>query len=193
MAQGSPLRILGQNLMELRRDLDHQRIVWLEGHVDPRQFHPKLPPGITIAGRGKPDNPPPSRESLPPPGRGADTGAVFAVAVDPGLSQTVYAGTRNGLQVSRDGGDHWSTLRTGVGPTRSTRLPSPAGARPSSVRAGPSGTASPAARAGLSPPRSPSSPSFFNRRTGRSRSPRRAAACSERRTAARAGSRRRRE
>ena len=38
------------------------------------------------------------------------------MAVDPGSPQTVYAGTRNGLQVSRDGGDHWSPLRTGAEP-----------------------------------------------------------------------------
>jgi photosystem II stability/assembly factor-like uncharacterized protein len=32
--------------------------------------------------------------------------------VDPGSPKTIYAGTRNGLRVSRDGGDHWSALRT---------------------------------------------------------------------------------
>ena len=38
------------------------------------------------------------------------------MAVDPGSPQTVYAGTRNGMQVSHDGGDHWSPLRTGAVP-----------------------------------------------------------------------------
>ena len=110
---GSPLQLLGADLAELRRDLDHQRIVWLEGRVDPRQFNPKLPPGIMIAGRGETAF---ARESLPPPGRGTEARAVFAVAVDPGSPQTVYAGTRTGLQVSRDGGGHWSPLRTGAEP-----------------------------------------------------------------------------
>lgn len=45
-----------------------------------------------------------------------EAGDVFTVAIDPGLPQTIYAGTRNGLQVSRDGGDHWNPLRTGAEP-----------------------------------------------------------------------------
>jgi photosystem II stability/assembly factor-like uncharacterized protein len=113
---GSALRALGPDMTELRRDLDHQCIVWLEGHVDPRKFHPKLPAGIAIAGRSEPDHAPPSRETLLPPRRAADSSAVFAVAVDPGSPRTVYAGTRSGLQVSRDGGDHWTPLRTGAEP-----------------------------------------------------------------------------
>lgn len=111
--EGSPLRLLGPDMAALRRDLDHQRIVWLEGRVDPRQFHPALPPGIAIAGRDGPS-------FLPSPvlsQRGAaDARAVFAVAVDPGSPQTVYAGTRKGLEVSRDGGHHWNALRTGADP-----------------------------------------------------------------------------
>ncbi len=110
--EGSPLRLLGPDMAALRRDLDHQRIVWLEGRVDPRQFHPALPPGIAIAGR--------DGTSLLPspvlPQRPADAGAVFAVAVDPGSPRTVYAGTRRGLEVSRDAGDHWNALRTGADP-----------------------------------------------------------------------------
>jgi photosystem II stability/assembly factor-like uncharacterized protein len=109
--EGSPLQLLGPAMAELRRDLDHQRIVWLEGRVDPRQFDPKLPPGITIAGKGETAL---ARKSLPSPGRGTAARTVFAVAVDPGSPRTVYAGTRNGLQISRDGGDHWSPLRTGA-------------------------------------------------------------------------------
>ena len=106
---GLPVRLLGQDMAQLRADLDHQRIVWLEGHVDPRQFRPKLPPGIAIAGRDEQDHPPATREITE---RVPDASAVFAVAVDPGSPQTIYAGTRNGLRVSRDGGDHWSPLRT---------------------------------------------------------------------------------
>ena len=111
--EGSPLQLLGQDVIELRRELDHQRIVWLEGHVDPRQFNPKLPPGITIAGRGETAL---KRESPPPSGSGTEARAVFALALDPGSPRTVYAGTRNGMQVSRDGGDHWIPLRTGAVP-----------------------------------------------------------------------------
>ncbi len=114
--QGSPLRLLGQDMTELRRDLDHQRIVWLEGHVDPRKFHPKLPAGIVVAGWSEPDHPPPAREILSPTGRVSKADIVFTVAVDPGSPQILYAGTRSGLQVSRDGGDHWSPLRTGAEP-----------------------------------------------------------------------------
>jgi len=114
--EGSPLRLLGPDMAQLRRDLDHQRIVWLEGHVDPRQFHPGLPPGITIARRGEPDHRPPSRQSLSPPGKGTEAGDVFTMAIDSGSPRTIYAGTRNGLQVSRDGGDHWNPLRTGAEP-----------------------------------------------------------------------------
>jgi len=114
--EGSPLRLLGPDMAELRRDLDHQRIVWLEGHVDPRKLHPKLPAGIAIAGRVEPAPPPAAREILSPSGTGTEPGAVFTVAVDPGSPQTVYAGTRKGLRVSHDGGDHWSPLRTGVEP-----------------------------------------------------------------------------
>ncbi len=114
--EGPPLRLLGLDMTELRRDLEHQRIVWLEGHVDPRHFHPKLPPGIAIAGRGEPDHSPPAMETLSLPGGAPGAGTVFTVAVDPGLPQTVYAGTRTGLQVSRDGGNHWSPLRTAAEP-----------------------------------------------------------------------------
>jgi photosystem II stability/assembly factor-like uncharacterized protein len=109
---GSALRALGPDMAELRRDLDHQRIVWLEGRVDPRQFDPKLPPGIAIAGRDTTARTPPAPE-IPRP---ADSPAVFTVAIDPESSQTIYAGTRKGLQASRDGGDHWSPLRTGAEP-----------------------------------------------------------------------------
>lgn len=107
---------MGRNIAALRREIDRQRIVWLEGHVDPRKFHPRLPPGIAIAGRGETERPSPSTEFPSPPGRLAESSAVFALAVDPESPRTVYAGTRNGLQVSRDGGDHWSPLRTSVEP-----------------------------------------------------------------------------
>ncbi len=120
--EGSPLQLLGPDMAGLRRDLDHQRIVWLEGHVDPRQFHPKLPPGITIAGRTEPA----STAALPPAG---EAGAVFAVAVDPASPRTVYAGTRKGLKVSRDGGNHWTPLPTGAEPDEVYSIAFPAGGR----------------------------------------------------------------
>jgi photosystem II stability/assembly factor-like uncharacterized protein len=90
-------------------ELDRQRIVWLEGRVDPRTFRPRLPPGVAIAGGGLlPDAP---SEACRNPG-GTDKDTVFAVAIDSASPQTVYAGTRKGVEVSRDGGSHWSLLRT---------------------------------------------------------------------------------
>lgn len=110
---GSDLKSFGANVSSVRHELDRQRIVWLEGRVDPRTFHPRLPPGVAVAGGGlSPDAPSETRRN--PGGTDADT--VFAVAVDTAAPQTVYSGTRKGLRVSRDGGDHWSPVRTGAEP-----------------------------------------------------------------------------
>jgi photosystem II stability/assembly factor-like uncharacterized protein len=105
---GPLLDKFGSDVADLKRELDRQRIVWLEGRVDPRTFRPRLPPGIAIAGWT--DAQPPS---LAPRSAGD---AVFAVAADPGSSQTIYAGTRDGLRVSRDGGANWSAVQTGGEP-----------------------------------------------------------------------------
>jgi photosystem II stability/assembly factor-like uncharacterized protein len=108
---GPDLKSFGANVSAVRKELDRQRIVWLEGRVDPRTFRPGLPPGVAIAGGGLlTDGPSEARRS---PG---DKDTVFAVAVDPAAPQTVYAGTRKGVEVSRDGGIHWSLLRTGEPP-----------------------------------------------------------------------------
>ena len=107
---GPDLNSFGANVSAVRKELDRQRIVWLEGRVDPRTFRPRLPPGIAIAGAGlMPDA---SSEGRRNPG-GTDKDTVFSVAVDPASPEIVYAGTRKGVEVSRDGGSHWSLLRTG--------------------------------------------------------------------------------
>jgi photosystem II stability/assembly factor-like uncharacterized protein len=98
---------IGFNIGELRRELDRQRIVWLEGHVDPREFHPRLPAGITIAGSFE-------SERKATPKANHETDAVFTVTADPGAPGTVYAGTRAGLQVSKDGGETWTRVKTGA-------------------------------------------------------------------------------
>ena len=124
--EGSDLKSFGANVASVRHELDRQRIVWLEGRVDPRTFRPRLPPGVAIAGGGiSPDAPSEARRN---PG-GMDMNTVFAVAVDPAGSQTVYAGTRKGMEISRDGGDHWSLLRTGGQPAETYAIaPDPRGA-----------------------------------------------------------------
>ncbi|HKF44622.1 MAG TPA: YCF48-related protein [Thermoanaerobaculia bacterium] len=105
---GGPLVAkIGFNIGELRRELDRQRIVWLEGRVDPRDFRPRLPAGITIAGSFEA-----GRKAPPKASRESD--AVFTVTADAGSPGTVYAGTRAGLQVSRDGGQTWTRVKTGV-------------------------------------------------------------------------------
>jgi photosystem II stability/assembly factor-like uncharacterized protein len=107
---GPDLKSFGANVSAVRKELDHQRIVWLEGRVDPRTFRPRLPPGVAIAGGGlMSDAPSEARRNS----GGTDKDTVFAVAVDPAAPQTIYAGTRKGVEVSRDGGSHWSLLRTG--------------------------------------------------------------------------------
>jgi len=106
---GPDLKSFGANVSAVRKELDRQRIVWLEGRVDPRTFRPTLPQGITIAGGGLfPDSSDARRNE-----NGADADTVFSVAVDPTAPQSVYAGTRKGVEVSRDGGGHWGPLRTG--------------------------------------------------------------------------------
>jgi photosystem II stability/assembly factor-like uncharacterized protein len=60
---------------------------------------------------------------------GTDNDAIFAVAVDSAAPQTIYAGTRKGVEVSRDGGSHWSLLRTGEPPIETYAVaPDPRGA-----------------------------------------------------------------
>jgi photosystem II stability/assembly factor-like uncharacterized protein len=108
---GANLVSLGANVSSLRSALDRQRIVWLEGRVDLRTFHPRLPSGITIAGRGS------GFRSLPEgPGTSVSSGidTVFAVATDPASPTRVYSGTASGLKVSEDGGEHWTSVRTGA-------------------------------------------------------------------------------
>jgi photosystem II stability/assembly factor-like uncharacterized protein len=106
---------IGFKIAELRRELDRQRIVWLEGHVDPRNFRPRLPPGVRIAGRPESQEPP--EVSQPAKRRTSDEAkTVFAVTVDPSSAGTIYAGTRGGLQVSQDGGEHWTRVKTGSDP-----------------------------------------------------------------------------
>jgi photosystem II stability/assembly factor-like uncharacterized protein len=109
------LERFGSNIADLRRQLDRQRIVWLEGHIDPRTFSPRLPPGITIAGRAGSGRPPVASEAARKPAM-QESNAVFAVTIDPATPGTVYAGTRGGLRVSRDGGEHWSRVKTGIDP-----------------------------------------------------------------------------
>ena len=113
VGSGPLLARIGFNIAELRRELDRQRIVWLEGRVDPREFHPRLPPGITIAGRTENEDKTLPKASAAPP-RASESDAVFSVTADPGSPGTVYAGTRAGLQISRDGGQTWSLLKTGA-------------------------------------------------------------------------------
>ena len=103
---GPLLSKIAYDISELRRELDRQRIVWLEGRVDPREFHPRLPPGVTIAGTFQ-------SGAKSPPNAGRETDAVFTVTAVPGSPGTVYAGTRAGLEVSRDGGRTWSRVKTG--------------------------------------------------------------------------------
>jgi photosystem II stability/assembly factor-like uncharacterized protein len=123
---GSDLKSFGANVSAVRKELDRQRIVWLEGRVDQRTFRPRLPPGVAIAGGGlMPDAPSEARRSP----EATDKDTVFAVAVDPSAPQTVYAGTRKGVEVSRDGGSHWSLLRTGEPPIETYAVaPDPRGA-----------------------------------------------------------------
>jgi photosystem II stability/assembly factor-like uncharacterized protein len=113
--QGTNLQSFGANVSALRLALDRQRIVWLEGRVDPRTFHPRLPPGIAIAGREGP-----SRSSPESPRTNVSSGmdTIFAVATDPASPKRVYSGTASGLKVSEDGGEHWTAVRTGGEPAQ---------------------------------------------------------------------------
>ncbi len=47
---------------------------------------------------------------------GPDGGSVWALAVDPADPSVVYAGTRNGVFKSTDGGDTWTAASKGLGP-----------------------------------------------------------------------------
>lgn len=113
--QGANLQSFGANVSSLRLALDRQRIVWLEGRVDPRTFRPRLPPGIAIAGQEGP-----SRSSPEGPRTSVSSGmdTVFAVATDPASPKRVYSGTASGLNISQDGGEHWTAVRTGGEPAQ---------------------------------------------------------------------------
>jgi photosystem II stability/assembly factor-like uncharacterized protein len=113
--EGANLQSFGANVSSLRRALDRQRIVWLEGRVDPRTFRPRLPPGIAIAGR---EAPPRSSPEGPRTSVSSGIDTVFAVATDPAYPNRVYSGTARGLKVSEDGGERWTTVRTGGEPAQ---------------------------------------------------------------------------
>jgi hypothetical protein len=125
-------------------ELDRQRIVWLEGHVDPVST---AAAGITIAGRTDPARrraePCHSRRRL------AESSAVFAVTSIRHARDVRR--TRGGLQISRDGGEHWSPVKTGADPGgRQSRSRGAGGVLRSS---GAIGRASPAASWALAPRR----------------------------------------
>jgi photosystem II stability/assembly factor-like uncharacterized protein len=94
----------------LKQDLERQRVLWVDGHVDPRRLDWPLPEGVSLAGRetssgGSHARVTVERHGFLPP--------VYSVAVDPASPETIYAGTQRGLQISRDGGSSWSAIATG--------------------------------------------------------------------------------
>ncbi len=105
---------LAAEIATLKKELERQRIVWLDGHVDPRRFDWPLPEGISIAGRDG-SRARPSTRSVSEPEDFVSVSPVYAVAVDPRSSQTVYAGTSEGLRISHDGGATWNPVA--MGPT----------------------------------------------------------------------------
>lgn len=100
-------------LATLRKDIDQQRVAWIRGRGDSRDFQPTLPPGVTMAGRER-SIALPAEEGQPV--AGADAKVVYAVAIEPTSPQTIYAGTRTGLRISKDGGEHWGAVLTGGDP-----------------------------------------------------------------------------
>ncbi len=100
-------------LKALRKGIDQQRVAWIRGRVDSRDFEPKLPPGVALAGREISGHLPVEEGQ---PVAGAETRVVYAVAIEPTSPRTIYAGTRTGLRLSRDGGEHWSAMPIGGEP-----------------------------------------------------------------------------
>ncbi|MDQ6894395.1 MAG: hypothetical protein M3167_17185 [Acidobacteriota bacterium] len=99
-------------LARAKADLASQRLVWLEGVNDTRAFRPPLPQGISIAGRLASEGAvtgtdPEERE---PSGNGALENFVYANVLSPLDPRTLYAGTRAGLRISRDGAATWSRV-----------------------------------------------------------------------------------
>jgi len=110
-------------------ELDRQRIVWLEGRLDLRDFSPRLPEGAALAGR---------EEALPPYVRSSQEGdpsssesgagqsaaehrglggqMVLALAADPEHGSRVYAATGEGL-FRRDGTGPWQEIPFGKAPS----------------------------------------------------------------------------
>jgi hypothetical protein len=68
-------------IKHLREIIDRQRIVWIEDAVDLDAIEPRLPAGITVAGRSKPKSPP--ARLRPPSNGGPGPRSVYSVAFDP--------------------------------------------------------------------------------------------------------------
>ena len=89
-------------LAALRQVLERQRVAWVRRRPDSRQVPPAPPPGVALVGRET------AEKQRARDGHHASEGkVVYAVAVEPTSPQTIYAGTRDGLEISQDGGDHW--------------------------------------------------------------------------------------
>jgi hypothetical protein len=115
----SPTDLVRQSNL-LPDELDRQKIVWLEGALDLRDFSPRLPEGAAIGGReealparSSPDNEPSASEL---PSGGLAKQMVLALAVDPEHAARIYAATGEGL-FRRDGAGPWQAIPFGKGPS----------------------------------------------------------------------------
>lgn len=104
-------------LEDLRKQIDRQRILWLEGFHDTRFLGRWLVPGVALAGR---DAPSPSDADLattpgqaPVPSLGPDGGPVHALGASAD-GASVYAGTHGGVFRSRDRGVRWESASAGL-------------------------------------------------------------------------------
>jgi photosystem II stability/assembly factor-like uncharacterized protein len=109
-------------LQRLKSELARQRLVWLE-RLDLRRFRPRLPEGLTLLGRTAParetnvDTTEAEAEAeakvdaeAPEAQTSRAEDFVYATAVAAADPRTVYAGSRAGLRVSRDGGETWKRV-----------------------------------------------------------------------------------
>ncbi len=103
---------LVEQIRLLKQELERQRILWLAGRLDPRRLDWPLPEGVSLAGRENATG----RSDTPAAGESENAAApVFTVAVDPRAPERMYAGSRDGLAASSDGGRTWRSISTGAG------------------------------------------------------------------------------
>src|SRR5262249_2209011 len=96
-------------IRRLREVLDRQRIVWVEDAVDLDAIEPRLPAGVTVAGRSTTEaNPVPPPHPAPPPAPGS--GLAFV----PRAPQRCDSGLAPGLLHRCDGGLTWKPAQTGT-------------------------------------------------------------------------------